>query len=164
MEVTVSGSGGVYLEVIGANNDVLLAGSAGQTYFAGNLPLTQDYYINIYSPFSSHSYGLNVTIPVRIAFDPGETSATIPGHVSESQSVDFILYAFAGQQMSLEVTGASTQVALSVLGLSDGQPYLRHVAEETSWTMTLPNTQEYLIGVRTISPATDFILYVEITG
>ena len=76
--------------------------------------------------------------------------------------VDYLIYAGSGQEMHLTVTTPGVQVALSVTGMNDGQPYLRYVAEETDWTFTLPTTQYYKISVVTIAPATDFTLVVEV--
>lgn len=163
LQVTLSPpSGSVYLDIRGADGSNLIPDGAQWTSFWSSLSTTQDYHIKVISGGAAQAYSINITIPAMIYFATGESDKTINGHVGENAVVDYLLYAATGQELHLTVTTPGVQVALSVTGMNDGQPYLRYVAEETDWTFTLPATQYYKISVVTIGPATDFTLYIEV--
>jgi hypothetical protein len=163
MQVTLSPpTGAVFLDIRGVDGSNLIPDGAQWTAFWSSLPATQDYNIRVISAGEAQSYSINIIIPAMIVFGAGESSQTINGHVGENTMADYLIYAGGGQEMHLTVTTLGVQVALSVTGMNDGQPYLRYVSEATDWTFTLPTTQYYKISVVTISPATDFTLVVEV--
>jgi hypothetical protein len=155
-------SGVVFLDIRGADGTNLIPDGSQWTSFWSSLPSTQDYKIKVISAGEAQSYSINIVVPAMIVFGVGESSQTINGHVGENTMADYLIYAQGGQEMHLTVTTPGVQVALSVTGMNDGQPYLRYVAETTDWTFTLPTTQYYKISVVTIAPATDFTLEVEV--
>jgi hypothetical protein len=165
LQVTLSPPGGaVYLKIYEQDGKDMMQRLFQRTSFWIPLPETQDYIIKVISETPAQAYSVNISVPAMVEFASGETSKSIDGHVSESNTVDYMIYAEAGQTLHVTVTTPSVQVALSVLGMQDGQPYLRYIAEETNWTFTLPMRQYYKISVVTIGPATDFTLVVEVTG
>ena len=46
-----------------------------------------------------------------------------------------------------KLTGVGTDAVLTVWGFDDGQPYLRYVTEQTTFSMKLPAAEDYMIGV-----------------
>ncbi len=163
MQVTLTPlSGVVFLDIRGADGTNLIPDGAQWTQFWSSLPTTQDYKIRVISAGAAQSYSINIVIPAMIVFGAGEDSQTIHGHVGANTMVDYLIYVHGGQEMHLTVTTPGVQVALSVTGMNDGQPYLRYVAEATDWTFTVPTMQYYKISVVTIGPATDFTLKVEV--
>lgn len=165
LDVTLFPLGGeVYLKIYAADGRDMMEMLAQRTSFWISLPDTQDYTIRVISESDPQAYSINISVPATVEIADGETSKTINGHVSESNTVDYMLYAGGGQTLHVTVTTPGVQVGLSVTGMNDGQPYLRYVAETTNWTFILPMTQYYKISVVTIGPATDFTLVVEVTG
>ena len=49
--------------------------------------------------------------------------------------------------MSVDLAGLSGDVALTIYGFTDGQPYVRAVTEQTSFSFKLPSTQDYIVEV-----------------
>ncbi|MDH5505740.1 MAG: hypothetical protein OEZ02_00785 [Anaerolineae bacterium] len=164
MKVNLSpAAGALTLEIRGVTDGVVLQSNDTQLG-AYMIPSTQDYSIKVISPGGSHTYTLNVMVPAWVTFDSGSNSKTIYGHVGANNTVDYLVGASYGQTLSLNVSTAGVQVALSVLGWSTGEPYLRYVAEATNWSMVLPASQTYQVSVVTIGPATDFTLVITITN
>jgi len=140
------------------NNDVILSiitedgvelQSTEQNWptWQGTLPATQDYYIQISGAQSSEIYSLWVTIPSRIKFDPGATSATVEGIAVDGYIASYVIAAQGGQTMDILLTPTPDAAALTVWGFSDGQPYMRSVTGSTVFHMQLPSTQDYIINV-----------------
>lgn len=144
--------------VFSLNNDVtlsvktqggtsLLNASAKQTTWQGILPQTEDYYIGIYGGASAENFTLSLEIPARIKFAVGKDSAIVSGQTTAGYNVSYVVFASQGQKMSVDLNGVGNNGALTIYGFSDGQPYLRSVAEQTSFSMTLPSSQDYIIKV-----------------
>ncbi|MFQ5400792.1 MAG: hypothetical protein ACE5E7_14500, partial [Anaerolineae bacterium] len=92
--------------------------------------------------------------PVRIQFAPGAISATVQGEVDAYESDDYVLRALAGQTMTVVITSANNDVLLTIVG-ADGVPLTNGLMSgATSWTGTLPATQDYIIrALGTAQPA-----------
>jgi hypothetical protein len=90
---------------------------------------------------------LTVTIPSRIKFSEGASSAKISGKTAGGFNVLYTAFAIKGQKMSVELGNLSGEAALTIYGYTDGTPYVRYVSEQTSFAFTLPSTQDYIIEV-----------------
>jgi hypothetical protein len=62
MEVSIAPAGAAVLVIYGADGNVLLSDHAGASHWAGALPKTQDYVIDVKSTGSAANYTLNVAI------------------------------------------------------------------------------------------------------
>lgn len=134
------------LSVFGANGVALLPQSQHGTSWQGTLPTTQDYYFRITGTSTQH-FSLSVDIPARIEFSSGQTETTLSGQTVGGYNVSYVAYAFGGQQMEVTIDTAPEVAALTIWGFSDGQPYARAQNGVTSFNMTLPSTQDYIIEV-----------------
>ncbi len=147
---------------ITASNGASLPGSTGQNSPSVMVPLpsTQDYIVWVSTGSQAANYSLAITIPSRITFSPGATSATVSGAVSSHLQVSYILRASAGQTMTVNLTGSN--VGLTIYGLVDGQPLVRAESGATSWSGTLPATQDYILIAVPAVDSTTFTLKVTI--
>lgn len=125
----------------------LLNPSAKQTTWQSTLPQTEDYYIGVYGGATTENFTLSVEIPARIKFAVGKDSATVSGQTVAGYNVAYVVFASQGQKMNVDLNGTGGNGALTIYGFSDGQPYLRSVTEQTSFSMTLPSSQDYIIEV-----------------
>ncbi len=125
----------------------LLSASTKQTTWQGRLPTTEDYYFGIYGGATTENFTLSVQIPSRIQIAQGADKAILTGQTSGGYNVDYVAFAAQDQIMSLEVSSQANNAVLAVWGFADGQPYLRYVTEQTSFSMKLPSTQDYIIEV-----------------
>ncbi len=138
----------VYLGVKGAlDGAVMVDPSAQLTTWQGFLPGTQDYEITLTAGGADSNFDLGVTIPAVIKFDPGTISAAVQGSVTAQQNVHYMLYALAGQTMTVKVRSASSDILLTLYGISDGQPMARSAAGATEWSGMLSKSQYYMIIV-----------------
>ena len=140
------------------NNDVTLSvrtkggtsmlnAAAHQITWQGMLPKTEDYYLGIYGGASNENFTLTVEIPFRIKFLPDSFSASLSGQTVAGYNVAYTVLAIKSQKMTVNLNGVADNAALTIYGYSDGQPYLRSVTEQTSFTFKLPATQDYIIEV-----------------
>ncbi|MGZ6317288.1 MAG: hypothetical protein ACXWNQ_08520 [Anaerolineales bacterium] len=125
----------------------MLNAAAGQATWQGTLPQTEDYYISLHGGASSENFTLSITIPSRIRFAQGAISGKVRGKTVGGYDSIYTVFAVKGQKMNVDLTNLSGDAALTIYGFTDGQPYVRYVSEQTSFSFTLPSTQDYIIEV-----------------
>jgi hypothetical protein len=153
----------VYLAVRGETDGrTLLAADARSAAWQGQSPITQDYRITVYGGQVDAEYSLSVIIPRRISFKSGATSTRVQGNVAVQSTVTYLAHARGGQTMTVTITAPYDDVLLTIYGLEDGQPLVRAVSGATSWSGTLPGTQDYVIDVVGTDAARRYILDVDI--
>lgn len=158
----------VALAIYGAENGVsLLWTDLRLTSWDGILPATQDYIVQVVNYGDAANYTLQVTIPRRITFEPGATSAVLEGSIVGQEGMnEYVLRARAGQTMAVALASPNDNVWLTIVG-SDGIPLVRSHMGQTSWTGVLQATQDYTILAvmhqGATSPMTNYTLQVSIT-
>jgi hypothetical protein len=142
-----SSNNSVYLEIHGVWDGIYLTRFSNvRTSWQGWLPRTEEFIVQVYNSGSAAtSYTLSVDIPARIRFATGAYSATIYGRGYAAKIISYVLYARGGQTMTATLSSATNSVFVSIHGFSGGQSLVDSSAEETSWTGTLPSTQEYIL-------------------
>lgn len=160
MEVSLSAPEGARLSVSTARGWMLTPRTEISTSFRGYLWSNGDYVIEVTSGDQPISYSVSVSIPKRINFARGATSAAITGSLAAYQSLDYILGAGAGQLMEINVS-PSDSVQLVIYG-ADGTVLRSGMAEGSSFRGELPGTQDYLVSVRAGEQAVDFTMNVVI--
>jgi hypothetical protein len=84
----------------------------------------------------------------RIQFAAGGTGAVVEGVLDSGQTLYYVLTANATQTMSVKIQAPNGDVYLGVFG-ADGQVLLNTSAQQTTWSGTLPTTQDYYLSVTT---------------
>jgi hypothetical protein len=163
-------AGDAVLAVEGANGQVYLSTAEGQsTWPLPALPVTQDYILSIMSTGNSTSYVLDVgisalaSLPTRIEFAPGTTSATVSGNLAAGGDLRYyILRALAGQTIVVESTSTPAPVTVW-LQSEDGASFF-WADESGRLVAQLPATQDYVLTISTPNAAgpTDYTLTVTI--
>jgi hypothetical protein len=142
-------------DIVSKNNDITMtiktAGgtsllNAGQNLSA-LLPVSEDYYITVMGGTSSENFTLTVEIPARISFAFGKYSTYLIGRTVGGHVVSYVIFAQQGQSMGVDLNGVGKEAALTVYGLSDGQPYIRSITGATTFSLKLPVSQDYIIDV-----------------
>jgi hypothetical protein len=134
----------VRLEVRDSNGE-WLEGQITSTFWQGVLPETGDYIIRVIGGEAEAEYTLVVTIPSRIEFAPGATSAQVQGNLSAYERHDYILTALADQTMRVVITSPDNNVLLTIVG-ADGIPLVNGLMSGAwEWQGQLPATQDYII-------------------
>ena len=128
-------------------NNVLLDASKKWNAWEGILPASQDYLVTVYAGAAAQNYTLSVIIPARVVFAQGATSKKLSGITPNGLNVDYVIYAQAGQKMTQNLTVPANTAALTVYGFQDGQPLLRSIMNTTSWSESLPVTEDYILEV-----------------
>ena len=148
-------SNGLTLEIQEPDGSLLLPASQKQTSWQGTLPATGSYVLSAISTGSGGTYNLNLTIPVRVTFEPGAVTASLDGQIGAVEINTYLLRALKGQTMTVSVTSPSNDIYLTIYGLDDGQPYVRSEFHQTSFSFELPSTQNYTIELVSDHAATE---------
>jgi hypothetical protein len=152
----------IYLAVTDSSGNALAGAGQRLTSWSGVLPANGDYLVEVLTSGAGGTYDLVVTIPQRIVFNQGAVSATVSGTVGKSRVNSYVARASAGQTMSVSLSSATQGAALTIYGLTDGQPLVRSAMGATTWSGKLPGTQDYMIEVVSSGDALDYSLKVTI--
>jgi hypothetical protein len=138
----------VTFSVVGlSDGKVLLSASDKLSSWETMLTVSQLYLVQVIAGATSENYTLNVSSPARVTFAPSATFATLTGTTPGGLTVAYAVYALKDQQMNLNLTVPGGNAVLSVYGYEDGNPYLRYVVEQTTFSLKLPASQDYIIQV-----------------
>jgi len=99
--------------------------------------------------------------PVRVEFATGAVSARVGGSVYFPDRRQYILYAFKGQQMTVQIE-SDGNANFAIYGVEDNQSLKRFDNEDRTWTGILPETQDYMIQVAVPTKSANFILTITI--
>lgn len=139
------------ITIFGANTGAVLvpawSNTKGLPGWQGMLPSSQDYVIQVIAPASSQAINLVVSLPARISFAAGTTSATRSGSTVNGNVVSYVAWGAAGQTMDLNVTSSDGSAILVVYGFQTGQWMVTYDQKKTSYSTTLPVSQDYIIVV-----------------
>ncbi len=104
-----------------------------------------------------------MTLPpaIRIQFAVGGTSATVNGNLDAGQTLVYVLKAAASQTMNVKVSSPNADVYLGVSGV-DGTVLLGSQSQDTTFSASLPSTQDYYLSLTASGAATSYTLSVEI--
>lgn len=147
LTAVVSPHNDVTMAILSESGSTLLPASLGWSNWQGILPATQDYYIQVIGGTSQQNFSLWVSIPSRLEFPPGATTATNSGQTVDGNIASYVVAAQGGQIINIVLVPEPNLAALTVWGFSDGQPYIRAQMGSTSFNMQLPSTQDYIIDV-----------------
>ncbi len=126
-------------------NGSLLGIASSTDEWQGTLPVDGDYLLTVVNGGVATGFNFNVTIPVRVRFQAGATSAAENGQIGAQQINTYLLTALEGQTMTVTVQSDKKDVFLTIYGLQDGQPYVRSALAQATFTFKLPLTQDYVI-------------------
>lgn len=163
IDVTLSAPEGTRVKITTSGGQALtpIKGTSSSTGFRGYLPFTGNYILSVASSSQAVSYSVNVSIPVRVAFNLGATSETLKGSLDAHQGLDYIVHARAGQILEIDTTPkpASAPLQLIIFGV-DGTVLKSGMGEESSFRGELPVSEDYIVSVRAGDQAADFTMNV----
>lgn len=159
--VTTSAQVNILLGIGGADGLPYKSMAVGTASFSWQMWTTQDYYIAIATQTGAPAgYTLQVWVPPlgtdwpqRISFPAGGTTATIQGATAIPGSDRFVIRALAGQTMSVNISATQGGPAILIIYAADGNVLISDHAGATSWSGTLPTTQDYFIDTRSVGNA-----------
>lgn len=122
------------------------------------LPVTGDYIVTVKAGGANTGVSLTVTVPARITFASGASSARLDGKISAGLPVTYFLKASKDQTMTVKLTSAGDAARLTIYGLQDGQTLVSANSGATTWTGKLPMTQDYVIVVVPTVETTTFTI------
>lgn len=126
------------------------------------LPASQDYIVEVTAGSHTMDYSLTITIPSRITFKQGATSATVKGVVTTLNTVSYVLRAMKNQTMTVKVSSSHGTLVLNIYGLDDEDTLVSASANKSSWSGKLPANQDYVVEVVPHIGAATFTLDITI--
>jgi hypothetical protein len=160
----VSTNNDVTLGVIQPDGLVLLNNANKWIHWQWLLPETGIYKIQVVGSATTEAYSLTVKIPVIVNFAAGTSSSTLSGSTVNGQVFTYALNCAANQTMTVNLNTPATSAYLDIFGLTTGT-LLSPTAHATSWTVTLPATQYYMVEViPTANQVVNYALTVSCTS
>ncbi len=129
----------------GVDGDVLKSGMGEGSAFRGTVPTTQDYIIDVKGGAQDVSYTLNLTIPQRITFAQGATTASFEGQLDAHGTHTFVVNVQAGQLM--DISAFPSESLITVVYGVDGTVLQSPMGGFSHFRGTVPTTQDYIIDV-----------------
>lgn len=151
------------LAITAENGDEIVKASQGFTWYVTNVQKTQDFTIKVVSADFTSDYILHISTPIDVAFDAGATSKTYDGVLLAGNMIEYKAYALKDQKANITLTSTSGQATLYIYGLGEFEEYVGYGDNATSWQVTLPASQVYLIKVIANSADTLYTLTIEFT-
>jgi hypothetical protein len=136
----------VTLGVLYPNGATFLSPANKWTYWQWQLPETGVYTIQVIGGSTTENYILTTKVAKLVNFSPGSTSITLSGETSEGYVVSYAFKFYAGDVLTVTLNGDSSKAYLDIFGLLTGS-LLSPSKKATTWTVTIPQTQEYVIEV-----------------
>lgn len=162
-----SNSKSAHVELLDTTGNLLPAqiGNPENTYWQVVIPLTGSYVIRVVSATASAivNYSLTITIPVRIVFAIGTSSASVQGSTSDGRIVTYLLHANGGKTVKAKLLAPPNSAGITIYGLEDRKQLTSSETGATSFNGPLPVSQDYVIQVVPFgSSKLDFTLEIEV--
>lgn len=152
---------GATLDIAAGNGASLsVSKSSDNTSAYTKLPSTQDYIVWVTAGSDTADYTLEVTIPATISFASGTSSRSVNGASTGSRTNSYAVAASSGQTLNVTLTGSN--VVLNIYGLQGGQSLLSNSSGATTYSGTLPASQDYIIQVVPSTASANYTLKVEV--
>jgi hypothetical protein len=136
----------VTLGVLYPNGATFLSPANKWNYWQWQLPETGLYTIQVIGGSTTEKYTLTTKVAQLVSFPSGSTSITLTGESTEGYVVSYAFKFIAGDVLTVTLNGDSSQAYLDIFGLLTGS-LLSPSQKATTWTVTIPQTQEYVIEV-----------------
>jgi hypothetical protein len=151
----------VYLGVTEPDGSKLLDPAKKYTNWQWLLPKTEQYTIQLYGGATSEDYTLTAKVAEIVNLPSGASNVTLNGSTPKGYIISYALYCKAGQVMTVSLNVPATTAYLDMFGLASG-PLLSASSKATSWTGTLPSSQDYVIEVIPVGGEISYSLTVSV--
>lgn len=151
----------VYLGVTEPDGTVLLDPAKKYTNWQWLLPKTEVYTIRVYGGATSEDYTLTAKVAQIVTFPSGSSSITLSSSTPKGYVFSYAFSCKANQVMTISLNVPATTAYLDVFGLATG-PLLSSSAKATSWSGTLPSSQDYIIEVIPVGGEVNYSLKVDV--
>ncbi len=136
----------VTLGVLYPNGAAFLSPANKWNYWQWQLPETGLYTIQVIGGSTTEKYILTTKVAQLVSFPSGSTSITLSGKTHEGYVISYAFKFNAGDVLTITLNGDLSQAYLDIFGMVTGA-LLSPSKKATTWTITIPQTQEYVIEV-----------------
>jgi hypothetical protein len=142
----------VTLGVLNPDGTTLLDPANKWSYWQWQIPKTGVYTIQVIGGASTAKYTLTAKLAQLIYFSTEPKSVTLHGNTFPGYVHSYAFRLSGGAHMTVSLNVPAGRAVLDIFGIETGS-LLSFKAGATSWTGTLPKTQEYVIEVAPIHGA-----------
>jgi hypothetical protein len=135
----------VTMSIQGGDGRQLLSPDLNLANWQGYFPRSQTYFIKVYGGAAKSNFQLSMNISARVTFDPETSEIKYRGQTADI--ISYALYVSQGQTMTVSIENPPEIAGLTIWGFTDGQPYAKAESGTTSFSMTVPVTQDYIIDI-----------------
>jgi hypothetical protein len=132
------------------------------SYWAGRLPATCGYLVEVHGAGEEGPYHLEVEIPRHLPLTSVASSVALAGTIQPHAPLAFVAEIEEGRTLTASVTSAEDAVQLTVHGARDGQPLVNWEAETNGYSGEVAGTQDYVFRLDPGAEATGFELSVSV--
>ena len=132
------------------------------SYWAGRLPATCGYLVEVHGAGDEGPYHLEVEIPRHLPLTPGASGVTLEGAIQPHVPLAFVAEIEEGRTLTASVASADDAVQFTVHGARDGQPLVDWEAETNVYSGGVTGTQDYVFRLDPGPEATGFELNVAV--
>jgi hypothetical protein len=141
-----SSNNDAYLAVSEPDGNILLDPAKKWTNWQWLLPKTEVYTIQVIGGATTENFTLTAKVAKRITFPAGGSSITLNGSTPKGYVFSYAIACKANQTMTVSLNVPATSAYLDIFGLATGT-LLSSSTKATTWTGTLPATEDYIIEV-----------------
>ncbi|MFH1523891.1 MAG: hypothetical protein ABIF04_02910 [Chloroflexota bacterium] len=141
-----SSNNGAYLAVSEPDGNALLDPAKKWTNWQWLLPKTEVYTIQVIGGTTAENFTLTAKVAKRVTFPAGGSSITLDGTTPKGYVFSYAISCKANQTMTISLNVPATSAYLDIFGLATGT-LLSSSTKATTWTGTLPATEDYIIEV-----------------
>jgi hypothetical protein len=136
----------VVLGVLNPDGSILLSPATKWSYWQWQLPKTGLYTIQVIGGKAAETFTLTVKLAQLVYFSTEPKTVTLHGNTYPGYVVSYAFRLSAGLNMTVNLTAPAGEAFVDVFGIETGS-LLSFKDAATSWTGTLPETQEYVVEV-----------------
>lgn len=133
-----------------------------QSYWAGRLPSTSGYLIEVHGAGDEAPFHLELEVPRHLPLTPGASNVTLKGTIQPHAPLAFVAEVAEGRTLRASVTSAGDMVRLTVHGALDGQSLVGWAADTNAYRGEVPSTQDYVFRLDPEGEAAEFTLSVAV--
>jgi hypothetical protein len=163
-QISLQSQGRLIMSIYDGAKRVVLSPNNQANSWQGYFQKGGVYYINIHGDNADVSkFTLSMLIAARLTLGAESKEVRFKANTVGGSIISYAIAGKKDQTLVVKVSSPSGNVALTIWGFVDGQPYARAAAGTTDFSLLLPATQDYIIDVVPSEGAsTNYVLHVSL--
>lgn len=135
------------ISIYDPNRNELLSPSIESNSWQGYFKQAGIYFIKVHGGAATSTFNLVVSIAARVTIAADTNQLVLKGSTVGGNTISYAVYASQGQTMQVTINTAPEVAALTIWGFTNNKFYAQAEAGTTSFSLLIPETQDYIIDV-----------------